>query len=59
VLEIKIERLRKLQTKVESNVRKEVDALVHRNGRHEEGSLILMPARDWRISTSTCRGKSR
>jgi NADH-quinone oxidoreductase subunit E len=41
VLEIKIERLRKLQTKVESNVRKEVDALVTK-WKDEEGSLILI-----------------
>jgi NADH-quinone oxidoreductase subunit E len=41
VLEVKIERLRKLQTKVESNVRKEVDALVTK-WKDEEGSLILI-----------------
>jgi NADH:ubiquinone oxidoreductase subunit E len=41
VLEVKLERLRKLQTKVESNVRKEVDALVAK-WKDEEGSLILI-----------------
>ncbi|HZL45703.1 MAG TPA: NAD(P)H-dependent oxidoreductase subunit E [Opitutaceae bacterium] len=41
VLEVKIERLRQLQTKVESNVRKEVDALVAK-WKDEEGSLILI-----------------
>ncbi|MDD2763296.1 MAG: NAD(P)H-dependent oxidoreductase subunit E [Opitutaceae bacterium] len=41
VLEVKLERLRQLQTKVESNVRKEVDALVAK-WKDEEGSLILI-----------------
>jgi NADH:ubiquinone oxidoreductase subunit E len=41
VLEVKLERLRQLQTKVESNVRKEVDALVEK-WKDEEGSLILI-----------------
>jgi NADH:ubiquinone oxidoreductase subunit E len=41
VLEVKLERLRKLQTKVESNVRKEVEALVAK-WKDEEGSLILI-----------------
>jgi len=41
VLEVKLERLRKLQTKVESNVRKEVDTLVAK-WKDEEGSLILI-----------------
>jgi NADH-quinone oxidoreductase subunit E len=41
VLEVKLERLRKLQTKVESNVRKEVDGLVTK-WKDEEGSLILI-----------------
>jgi NADH-quinone oxidoreductase subunit E len=41
VLEVKLERLKKLQTKVESNVRKEVDALVTK-WKDEEGSLILI-----------------
>jgi NADH-quinone oxidoreductase subunit E len=41
VLEVKLDRLRKLQTKVESNVRKEVDALVTK-WKDEEGSLILI-----------------
>ena len=41
VLEVKLERLRQLQTKVESNVRKEVDALVEK-WKNEEGSLILI-----------------
>ncbi len=40
-LEVKLERLRQLQTKVESNVRKEVDALVAK-WKDEEGSLILI-----------------
>ena len=40
-LEVKLERLRQLQTKVESNVRKEVDALVEK-WKGEEGSLILI-----------------
>lgn len=40
-LEVKLERLRKLQCKVESNVRKEVDALVDK-WKDEEGSLILI-----------------
>jgi NADH-quinone oxidoreductase subunit E len=41
VLEVKLERLRKLQIKVESNVRKEVDTLVEK-WKDEEGSLILI-----------------
>ena len=41
VLEVKLERLRKLQIKVESNVRKEVDTLVTK-WKDEEGSLILI-----------------
>jgi NADH-quinone oxidoreductase subunit E len=41
VLEVKLERLRQLQTKVESNVRKEIDALVEK-WKNEEGSLILI-----------------
>ena len=41
MLEVKLERLQKLQTKVESNVRKEVDALVEK-WKDEEGSLILI-----------------
>ena len=41
VLEVKLERLRKLQIKVESNVRKEVDTLVAK-WKDEEGSLILI-----------------
>ncbi|HUJ44771.1 MAG TPA: NAD(P)H-dependent oxidoreductase subunit E [Opitutaceae bacterium] len=40
-LEVKLERLRQLQSKVESNVRKEVDALVDK-WKNEEGSLILI-----------------
>ena len=40
-VEVKLERLRKLQSKVESNVRKEVDALVEK-WKDEEGSLILI-----------------
>ncbi len=40
-LEVKMERLRQLQVKVESNVRKEVDALVEK-WKGEEGSLILI-----------------
>jgi len=38
---VKLERLRKLQIKVESNVRKEVDTLVEK-WKDEEGSLILI-----------------
>jgi NADH-quinone oxidoreductase subunit E len=41
VLEVKLERLHKLQTKVESSVRKEVDALVTK-WKDEEGALILI-----------------
>jgi NADH-quinone oxidoreductase subunit E len=41
VLEVKLDRLKKLQTKVESNVRKEVDTLVAK-WKDEEGSLILI-----------------
>jgi NADH-quinone oxidoreductase subunit E len=41
VLEVKLDRLKKLQVKVESNVRKEVDALVEK-WKDEEGSLILI-----------------
>jgi NADH:ubiquinone oxidoreductase subunit E len=41
VLEVKLERLRKLQSKVESNVRKEAEALVEK-WKDEEGSLILI-----------------
>jgi NADH:ubiquinone oxidoreductase subunit E len=41
IVEIKLERLRQLQTKVESDVRKEVDALVEK-WKDEEGSLILI-----------------
>jgi NADH-quinone oxidoreductase subunit E len=41
VLEVKLARLRQLQVKVESNVRKEVDALVEK-WKDEEGSLILI-----------------
>jgi NADH-quinone oxidoreductase subunit E len=41
VLEVKFERLKQLQSKVESNVRKEVDALVEK-WKGEEGSLILI-----------------
>ena len=41
VLEVKLDRLRKLQIKVESNVRKEVDVLVAK-WKDEEGSLILI-----------------
>ncbi len=41
MLEVKLARLRQLQTKVESNVRKEVDALVEK-WKDEEGSLILI-----------------
>jgi len=40
-LEVKLARLRQLQTKVESNVRREVDALVEK-WKDEEGSLILI-----------------
>ncbi len=40
-LEVKLERLRQVQAKVESNVRKEVDALVEK-WKDEEGSLILI-----------------
>ena len=40
-LEVKLERLRQLQSKVGSNVRKEVDALVAK-WKGEEGSLILI-----------------
>jgi len=41
VLEVKLARLRQLQVKVESNVRKEVDALVEK-WKGEEGNLILI-----------------
>jgi NADH-quinone oxidoreductase subunit E len=41
VLEVKLARLRQLQVKVESNVRKEVDALVQK-WKGEEGNLILI-----------------
>jgi NADH-quinone oxidoreductase subunit E len=41
VLEVKLDRLRKLQIRVESNVRKEVDTLVAK-WKDEEGSLILI-----------------
>ncbi len=41
VLEVKLARLQKLQIKVESNVRKEVDALVAK-WKDEEGNLILI-----------------
>ena len=41
MLEVKLDRLHKLQAKVESNVRKEVDALVAK-WKDEEGSLILI-----------------
>jgi NADH-quinone oxidoreductase subunit E len=41
VLEVKLARLQKLQVKVESNVRKEVDALVAK-WKDEEGNLILI-----------------
>jgi NADH-quinone oxidoreductase subunit E len=41
VIEVKLDRLHKLQTKVESNVRKEVDTLVEK-WKDEEGSLILI-----------------
>jgi NADH:ubiquinone oxidoreductase subunit E len=41
VLEVKLDRLKKLQIKVESNVRKEVDTLVEK-WKDEEGSLILI-----------------
>jgi NADH:ubiquinone oxidoreductase subunit E len=41
VLEVKLDRLRKLQVRVESNVRKEVDTLVEK-WKDEEGSLILI-----------------
>src|SRR5512135_47992 len=41
VLEVKLARLHQLQVKVESNVRKEVDALVAK-WKDEEGSLILI-----------------
>lgn len=41
VLEVKLDRLKKLQVKVESNVRKEVDTLVEK-WKDEEGSLILI-----------------
>jgi NADH-quinone oxidoreductase subunit E len=41
VIEVKLDRLHKIQTKVESNVRKEVDTLVEK-WKDEEGSLILI-----------------
>jgi NADH:ubiquinone oxidoreductase subunit E len=41
IVEVKLERLRQLQSKVESNVRKEVDALVEK-WKDEEGNLILI-----------------